>query len=210
MAWRRTRVCMTALVTVVFAVFFFAAVKQASAGTAATPTPTAVRQSVNVSVQTDAWISAEADYLSGRKLTVVCAATTEEWAQALKAAGFPPAEADKYYGFSLIGQGEMHLSPYVCEGLRLGVGAPRQRSNELQVSWSVNVLVHESVHMARFTRDEALTEACARIGLPVELHRLYRVAYYSAEMSRLTSAATRFRSTMGPAYQGGTCSAPSA
>ena len=38
---------MTALVTVVFAVFFFAAVKQASAGTVATPTGTGVGQAVD-------------------------------------------------------------------------------------------------------------------------------------------------------------------
>ena len=72
----------------------------------------------------------------------------------------------------------------------------------------MNVLVHESVHMARFTLDEKLTEACARTGLPIELHRLYRVAYRSAQMRRLTSAATWFRRTQPPAYQGGTCSVP--
>ena len=38
----------------------------------------------------------------------------------------------------------MHLSPYVCEGLRLGASASTRRPNELQVAWSVDVLVHES------------------------------------------------------------------
>lgn len=158
-------------------------------------------------VQPDAWIAAEAEYLSGRKLTVVCATTAPEWARALAAVGLPAADADRYYGFSVIVRGQMHLSPYVCEGLRLGKVASTRRQNELQVAWSVNVLVHESVHMARVTADEALTEACARLALPVELHRLYGLAYRSAELSRLTLAATWFRRTQGPAYQGGTCPA---
>ena len=59
--------------------------------------------------------------------------------------------------------------------------------------------------MARFTADEALTEACARVGLPLELHRLYHLAYGSAELRRLTAAATLFRQTMGPEYQRGVC-----
>jgi hypothetical protein len=69
----------------------------------------------------------------------------------------------------------------------------------------VDVLLHENVHLARLTSDERLTEACARIGLPAELHRLYGVGYRSAEMRRLTLAAALFRSTQGAAYRGGTC-----
>jgi hypothetical protein len=157
-------------------------------------------------LQTDAWIGAEADFLSRRLLTVVCAANAQDWAHALAEAGFPPAQADEYYGFSRIREGEMHLSPYVCEGLRLGASASTRRSNDLQVAWSVNVLVHESTHMGRSNPDEALAEARARAGLPLELHRLYGIAYHSAEMSRLTSAATWFRRTEPPAYHGGTCS----
>jgi hypothetical protein len=104
----------------------------------------------------------------------------------------------------------MHLSPYVCEGVRLGSSASTRRTHELQVAWSVDVLVHESTHMARFTYDEALVEACARVGLALELHRLYRIGYASAEMRGLSLAAGSFRQTQGPAYQGGTCSAPAA
>jgi hypothetical protein len=156
--------------------------------------------------QTEAWISAEADYLSGRPLTVVCAPSAEEWRRSLAAVGLAAGSAAQIYGFSLIQQGEMHLSPYVCEGLRLGAVASTRRQNELQVSWSVDVLIHESVHLGRYTTDEALTEACARRGLPVELHRLYGLAYHSAELTRLAGAATWFRRTQGPAYQGGTCS----
>ena len=141
-------------------------------------------------------------------MTVTCAATAQEWVQRLTESSFPAAEADEYYGFSLIRQGEIVLSPYVCEGLRLGAVGSMRRSHELQIAWSVNVLVHETVHLARFTLDEKLTEACARIALPIALHRLYRVAYHSAEMRRLTSAATWFRRTQPAAYQGGTCSAP--
>jgi hypothetical protein len=162
------------------------------------------------SVLTDAGISIEADHLTGRAVTLVCAEDTQGWDQALTEAGFPPVDGDEYYGFSLIEQGEIHLSPYVCEGLRLGMVASRRRSHELQVAWSVDVLIHESVHVARSTVDEALTEACARLGLPAELHRLYRIAYGSAEMRRLTSAATFFRRTAPPEYQGGSCSAPAA
>lgn len=151
------------------------------------------------------WIGVEADRLSGRSLIVTCADTKAEWGQELASVGFPAADADQYYGFSLIEQGELHLSPYVCAGLRLGLVAATRRANELQVAWSVDVLLHESVHMARFTSDESLTEACARVGLPVELHRLYHVAYASAELRQLTAAATLFRQTMGADYQHGVC-----
>lgn len=150
-------------------------------------------------------MTTEADRLSSRNLTVACAANAGEWGQALAAVGFPAAEADEYYGFSLIEQGEMHLSPYVCAGLELGLVASSRRANELQVAWSVDVLVHESVHMGRRTSDEALTEACARAGLPLELHRLYGIAYGSPELRRLTAAATSFRQTMGSVYQRGVC-----
>jgi hypothetical protein len=191
------------ILVVVFAVLVTSPVGQANAG--ATPTTALRPTAVGSPVRADEWVSVEADYLSGRKLTVVCAATAEEWAQALVAVGFPAAAAEQYYGFSLIGPGEVHLSPYVCEGLRLGNRVSTRRQNELQVAWSVNVLVHESVHMGRFSTDEALAEACARTGLPGELRRLYKVAFRSAELSRLTLAATWFRRTQGPAYQGGSC-----
>ena len=161
-----------------------------------------------VSVRTNAGIATEADYLSGRTLTVVCAATGPQWRQALAAVGLPADEADEYYGFSLIPEGELHLSPYVCDGLRLGASAATRAANELQVAWSVDVLLHESTHMGRRTYDEALVEACARVGLPGELHRLYGVAYHSPEMRSLTLAAASLRSTQGRAYQGGTCPAP--
>ncbi len=151
------------------------------------------------------WVAAEADQLSNRSLIVTCAANAGDWSQALTAVGFPADEADEYYGFSLIVQGEMHLSPYVCAGLRLGLVASTRHANELQVAWSVNVLVHESVHMARYTTDEALTEACARAGLPLELHRLYHIAYGSTELRRLTAAAASVRRTMGSTYQNGVC-----
>ena len=155
-------------------------------------------------VQVDAWIAAEAGYLSGRRLTVTCASSAQQWSQAVAAVGLT-GNAAQVYGYSLIQQGEMHLSPYVCQGLRLGSVASTRRQNELQVSWAVNVLIHESVHLGRFTADEALTEACARSGLPAELHRLYGLAYRSPELTRLTFAATWFRRTQGAAYQGGTC-----
>jgi hypothetical protein len=155
--------------------------------------------------RTEAWISAEADYLSGRELTVLCATSAPEWRESLAAVGLVAGGTTQVYGFSLIQRGEMHLSPYVCEGLRLGTVASSRRQNELQVSWAVDVLIHESTHMARFTTDEALTEACARSGLPVELHRLYGLAYHSPELTRLTLAATWFRRTQGLAYQKGTC-----
>ena len=153
----------------------------------------------------EAWIGAEANRLSGRSLTVTCSATSVDWGRALSAVGFPAAQADEYYGYSLIEQGELHLSPYVCTGLRLGRSVATRRANELQVAWSVDVLVHESVHMARYTWDEALTEACARTGLPLELHRLYDVAYGSAELRRLTAAASQVRLTMSAEYQHGVC-----
>jgi hypothetical protein len=153
----------------------------------------------------DVWISSEAERLSGRKLTVGCAAGARAWAQKVTEVGLSGA-ADEYYGFSLLRQGELYLSPYVCEGLRLGRSASTRRSHELQVAWSVNVLIHESVHLASGSVDESMVEACARIALPSELHRLYGVAYRSAEMRRLTSAATWFRGTMPSEYQGGTCS----
>src|SRR5580692_2077586 len=72
-----------------------------------------------MSVATIAGITAEADYLSGRSLTVNCASTSLEWRQALTANGLAAGDADEYYGFSLIPQGVMYLSPYVCQGLRL-------------------------------------------------------------------------------------------
>jgi hypothetical protein len=140
-----------------------------------------------ISVATAAGVTAEADYLSSRSLTVVCASTSLEWRQVL------------------IPEGELYLSPYVCEGLSLGASGIRP-ADELQVAWSVDVLVHESTHLGRFTYNEALAEACARAGLPAELHRLFQVAYHSPLMKRLTLDAAAFRNTMGAAYRGGTCS----
>jgi hypothetical protein len=157
-----------------------------------------------VSVATLAGISAEADYLSGRSLTVVCASTSLEWRQALTANGLDAADADEYYGFSLIPEGQMYLSPYVCQGLRLGATSVTP-ADELQVAWSVDVLVHESTHLGKFTYNEALAEACARAGLPAELHRLFQVAYHSPQLKRLTLDAATFRNTMGAVYRGGTC-----
>lgn len=156
------------------------------------------------SVATAAGITAEADYLSGRNLTVVCASTRPEWQQALTDNGLPAADADEYYGFSLITAGEMYLSPYVCDGLRLGAAGVRP-ADELQVAWSVDVLIHESTHLGKFTYNEAVAEGCARAGLPAELHRLFQVAYHSPQLKRLTLAAAAFRSTMGAAYRGGSC-----
>jgi hypothetical protein len=178
-----------------FAILAAMASGQARAGTFVAP-----------SVQTDAQISAEASYLSGRALTVTCADSSAAWQFALTTVGLPAASADEYYGFSLIAQGEVHLSPYVCTGLRLGASPSTRRADELQVAWSVDVLLHESTHMGRFTSNEGVAEACARVGLPGELHRLYQVAYHSAEVRRLTSAATLFRSTQAAAYRDGTCS----
>ena len=139
------RVLAFPLFLVLVAAILASAIGQAQASTSTAP-----------SVRTDAGITAEADYLSGRTLTVVCATSGSEWSRALSAVGLPAGEADEYYGFSLIPEGEMHLSPYVCEGLRLGEIASTRRSHELQVAWSVDVLVHESTHMARFTYDEEL------------------------------------------------------
>lgn len=156
-------------------------------------------------VRSSAWISSEAERLSGRRLTVSCAESAQSWATTLGDAGLPPSEADEYYGFSVIQAGEMRLSPYVCDGLQLGVAASTRKSNELQVAWSVDVLIHESTHLGRSTPVESLAEACARVGLPNELHRLYGIAYGSTELKRLTSLATLFRRTMGAAYQGGVC-----
>jgi len=156
-------------------------------------------------VRSAAWISTEAERLSGRRLTVVCAVNARAWAQELADVGLF-GEAEEFYGFSLIRQGEMHLSPYVCEGLRLGTSASSRRANEFQVAWSVNVLIHESEHLAGSSTDEKSAEACARVALPSELHRVYRGGYRSAEMKRLTSAAAWFRGTMPSEYQGGTCS----
>jgi hypothetical protein len=164
----------------------------------------------SVLVGTDAEITAEADFLSGRSLTVACASSGANWARTLTGVGLPTGQADGYYGLSLIPEGLMYLSPYVCEGLRLGMNAASRQTHELQVAWSVDVLVHESTHMGRFSYDEALVEACARIGLPSELHRLYGIAYHSPEMSSLTADAAVFRSTQPAAYQGGSCPAPSA
>lgn len=79
-------------------------------------------------------MATEAEYLSGREVTVTCSTTAGEWAFALASADFRPAEADQYYGFSLIDQGVIHLSPYVCEGLRLGAIPSTRRQNELQVA----------------------------------------------------------------------------
>jgi hypothetical protein len=157
------------------------------------------------SVATAAGVTAEADYLSSRSLTVVCASTSLEWRQVLTANGLAAADADEYYGFSLIPEGELYLSPYVCGGLSLGASGISP-ADELQVAWSVDVLVHESTHLGRFTYNEALAEACARAGLPAELHRLFQVAYHSPLMKRLTLDAAAFRNTMGAAYRGGTCS----
>jgi hypothetical protein len=151
-------------------------------------------------------LQAEASYLSNRAVTVTCAASIEEWAQTLTGVGFPAGHASEYYGFGVIQPGEMHLSPYVCRGLQLGATAATRRSNELQVAWSVDVLIHESVHLGRFTTDEAMAESCARVGLPLELHRLYGIAFHSAEMGRLTAAAAWVRQTQEDAYKGGTCS----
>ena len=75
----------------------------------------------------------------------------------------------------------MHLSPYVCEGLRLGGVAALRAANTLQVGWAVDVLLHESALMGRFTHDESVAEACARAGLPTELNRLYQIAYRSPD-----------------------------
>lgn len=200
----QTRTRTVALVAGIVAALFVAPVTEARVHTTAGPAPAGVG-----AVLTQASIAAAADRLSGRRLTVVCAAGAREWAYALTEVGLPGV-ADEYYGFSLIHRAELRLSPYVCEGLRLGGLAATRRSHELQVAWSVDVLIHESVHLARFSTYEAVAEACARIALPIELHRLFGVALRSAEMRRLTSAAAWFRRTMPPAYRGGTCTPPGA
>jgi hypothetical protein len=206
MARSQTRSLTIALVAAIVAAIFVAPVREARADTHVTADRVGAG---GVTMQTHVWIDAEARRLSGRRLTVACAAGAQEWARRLTDVGLL-GPAGEYYGFSLVQRGEMHLSPYVCEGLRLGASAPARRSHELQVAWSVNVLIHESVHLARFSTDEKVAEACARIALPGELHRLYGVEYHSAQMRRLTSAAAWFRRSMPPAYQGGTCSAPGA
>ncbi len=150
-------------------------------------------------------ITKEADFLSGRALTVTCGTSAASWAQSLQAVALPAINGAEFYGFSVIAAGEMHLSPYVCEGLRLGANRRSRDLNELQVGWSVDVLVHESAHLGRFTNDEAVAEACARAGLPGELHRLYGLGYHTAEMSALTLAATWFRRSQDASYQGGAC-----
>jgi hypothetical protein len=154
-----------------------------------------------------AWIGVEASRLSGRNLAVACARTQGEWAATVTDVGLVTADAAEYYGLSVVASGGMHLSPYVCEGLRLGHVPSSRQGNELQVAWAVDVLLHESTHMGLFTFDEAVAEACARAELPAELNRLYGIAYASPEMRRLTLAATWFRRTQGAAYQGGSCDA---
>ena len=196
MATPKTRTLWIALGTAIVAAMCLVPLAQAQARTVVTAKGAG-----------EAWISAEAGRLSGRKLTVVCAATEREWSRTAADAGLP-GPAGEYYGFSLIQDGAMHLSPYVCEGLRLGLVAATRRSNEMQVAWSVNVLIHESVHLGRFTADESVVEECARIGLPAELHRLYGVQYHAAEMRRLTSASDWLRRTMPAEYLAGTCSPP--
>lgn len=161
-----------------------------------------------VSAQVATWVAAEADYLSHRQLDVTCVPDAGTWDAAVAAAGLAPAGGSEYYGFSLIAAGELSLSPYTCEGLALGLVPATRRANELQVAWSVDVLVHESIHMARHTADEALTEACARVGLPLELNRLFAIPYRSPEMTRLTADAALIRATMPDEYQGGTCPTP--
>ncbi len=191
------------LISAIFALAALGTSSQASAARSTVPSRTHLRS------ETTGWIAAEAQFLSGRPLRVVCGATAGEWALELKTVGLPPAQAGEFYGFSLIDQGEMDLSPYVCQGLQLGADAKTRAANQLQVAWSVDVLLHESVHLARSTRDEALAEACARVQLPGELHRLFGVKYGSAEVRALTLAATWFRRTQASSYQGGTCPAPS-
>ena len=129
MAWGRTRTLTTALVTIVSTAAFFGVVKEARADLVGASGSDEIGYGVaGTSAQTEAWISDEAGYLSGRKLTVVCAANAQEWAQRLTEVGFPAAEADEHYGFSLIRRAELHLSPYVCEGLRLGALPSVRRS----------------------------------------------------------------------------------
>jgi hypothetical protein len=155
--------------------------------------------------QLNAWVAAEAEHLSGRTLTVVCSSDAASWTSTLTSAGFVASQESEVYGFSLIAEGGMYLSPYVCAGLRLGANARTRAANTLQVAWSVDVLLHESVHLGRSSSDEALAEACARAELPGELHRLYRLAYHAPELRALTLAATWFRRTQSAGYQGGMC-----
>ena len=187
-----------------------ATISVALLGSAAQAAATVGRTAAVSPSPTAAWISDTAEHLSGQKLVVVCATNAPEWRQTLATVGLPPGLADRVYGFSLIQRSEMYLSPYVCEGLRLGRVPSTRRQNELQVSWSVDVLIHESIHIGRATTDEALTEACARTGLPIALHRIYGLAYRTPELARLSQAATWFRRTQGDAYQGGTCAPPTA
>jgi len=188
-----------ALVTIFFAT---PVVEQARAG---------VPPASGRATATDGWIVAEADLLSGRLLTVSCVANAADWASAVESAGLAPARhGTEYYGLSIIAAGAMYLSPYVCEGLRLGRKATTRDADALQVAWSVNVLIHESMHMGLHTFDEALAEACARVGLPIELHRLFGISYRSPELRRLTLAAALLRDTMDAEYKNGTCTAPDA
>ena len=107
-----------AILVAILAALVAGPVGEAHGGSTATA---AVRPAaVGTPVETDAWITAEAVYLSGRPLTVVCSANALEWARAVAAVGFTTGAGQEYYGFSLIRQGEMYLSPYVCGGLRLG------------------------------------------------------------------------------------------
>jgi hypothetical protein len=155
--------------------------------------------------QFDAWVTTEADHLSGRQLTVLCGSDAASWASTLASAGVVAPQGSEVYGFSLIAAGGMYLSPYVCAGLRLGANPQTRAANVLQVAWSVDVLLHESVHLGRFSNDEKVAEACARAELPGELHRLYRLAYHAPELIALTLAATWFRRTQSVSYQDGTC-----
>jgi hypothetical protein len=157
------------------------------------------------SSELNAWVTAEADHLTSRQVTVACSSDAASWASTLASAGLATSQSSEVYGFSLIAEGEMYLSPYVCTGLRLGANAQTRAANTLQVAWSIDVLLHESLHLERSTSDEALAEACARAELPGELHRLYRLAYHSPELQASTLAATWFRRTQPARYQGGTC-----
>jgi hypothetical protein len=55
----------------------------------------------------------------------------------------------------------------LLRGKRLRPCVSTRRSYELQVAWSVDVLVHQSTHMGRLTYDEALTKR-----VPVSAFRL--------------------------------------
>jgi hypothetical protein len=177
----------------------------AALGSAGAATAAAGRDHTAGTWSGDASLPTEASYLSARAVTVTCAASGEVWSRSLSAVGFPAGHATEYYGYSVIQAGEMALSPYVCRGLQLGATPGSRRGNELQVAWSVDVLLHESAHLGRFTTDEAEAESCARAALPLELHRLYGIALRSAEMSRLTAAAAWARQTQDDTYKGGSC-----